>query len=255
MPPKKKPALNLTEILQDPGKAIGKLLDDPAVLAKFPEVLAKLPPEAMAPLAEKLAAYLKIPTAEEVAAVMPQPASAEEIAVRLAPLMQSSSEGNGDVSVLVAAITKNQEQLRELAGIVKSIQDEQPVMIQKALSARFVAELEVFQKKTEEARLALAARADNGGPNNSAVPTSETQLSGYDRITLFIRALVTEVGPLALEGYKAYLGAKQGNLAELLMKSRLEGMVDGNRLRTGEITAEKVAQSTLDSIQAAKKAQ
>jgi len=100
--PKKK-KISLMSVLGDPAKAVAELMDDPDIIAKLPEVLAKCPPAAMQALACNIAPYL--PTtkigADEVTksiADMPRPLLQADIVntVNAIPKKVSLATGNAD---------------------------------------------------------------------------------------------------------------------------------------------------------------
>ncbi len=142
--PKKK-KLNLMSVLGDPGKAVAELMEDPDIIAKLPEVLAKCPPVAMQVLACSIAPYLP-PTKIEVDEVTRATADI------LRPILQE------DIIKTVNAIPKEtttdglseiRKQLIQLATSIKAIQDDLPAQIQAQVSTIFKAEFEAFQKQVE----------------------------------------------------------------------------------------------------------
>jgi hypothetical protein len=100
--PKKK-KLSLVSVLADPGKAVAELMEDPDIVAKLPEVLAKCPPAAMQVLACSIAPYLpptKIGVDEVTRATadIPGPILQEDIVntVNAKPKKASTSTANTD---------------------------------------------------------------------------------------------------------------------------------------------------------------
>ena len=141
----KKRKLNLMSVLGDPGKAVAELMEDPDIIAKLPEVLAKCPPAAMQVLACSIAPYLP-PTKIEVDEVTRATADI------LRPILQE------DIVKTVNAIPKEatpdglseiRKQLIQLATSIKAIQDDLPAQIQAQVSIIFKTEFEAFQKQVE----------------------------------------------------------------------------------------------------------
>jgi hypothetical protein len=135
--PKKK-KLSITTILGDPGKAVAQLMEDPDIMAKIPEVLAKCPPAAMKVLACSIAQYLP-PTKIEVAELtrattdILRPILKEDIE---APTIIGNAEGLAEI----------RKQLVQMSSAIKAIQDDLPEQIQAQVSAIVKAEFEAFQK-------------------------------------------------------------------------------------------------------------
>ena len=147
-PKTKKKKISLTTILGDPAKAVSQLMDDPDIIAKFPEVLAKCPPAAMQILAGNIAQYLPPPTieVEKVARATTdilRPLLQEDIlkAINSIPTGPTSSSGNVDE---LADIRK---QLAQITSDIKAIQNDLPARVQEQVSNVLKRELETFQKQ------------------------------------------------------------------------------------------------------------
>ena len=145
--PKKK-KLSLMSVLGDPGKAVAELMEDPDIVAKIPEVLAKCPPAAMQVLACSIAQYLppaKIEVDEitRAAADILRPLLQEHIVktVNAIPKEAPTIIGNAE------GLSEIRKQLVQMASAIKAIQDDLPVQIQAQVSAIVKAEFEAFQKR------------------------------------------------------------------------------------------------------------
>jgi hypothetical protein len=161
--PKKK-KLSLMSVMGDPGKAVAELMEDPDIIAKIPEVLAKCPPAAMKVLACSIAPYLP-PTKIEgdalnhATANVQRPMLQEDIVKTAIPKEATTGTGNGEqlidlIKVQVATMVADElsevrKQLVQLAASIKAMQDGLPAQIQAQVSAIFKAELEAFQKQVE----------------------------------------------------------------------------------------------------------
>ena len=145
--PKKK-KLSLMSVLGDPGKAVAELMEDPDIVAKIPEVLAKCPPAAMQVLACSIAQYLppaKIEVDEitRATADILRPILQEHIVktVNAIPKEAPTIIGNAE------GLSEIRKQFVQMASAIKAIQDDLPVQIQAQVSAIVKAEFESFQKK------------------------------------------------------------------------------------------------------------
>jgi len=145
--PKKK-KLSLMSVLGDPGKAVAELMEDPDIVAKIPEVLAKCPPAAMQVLACSIAQYLppaKIEVDEltRATADILRPILQEHIVktVNAIPKEAPTIIGNAE------GLSEIRKQLVQMASAIKAIQDDLPVQIQAQVSAIVKAEFEAFQKR------------------------------------------------------------------------------------------------------------
>jgi len=163
--PKKK-KLSLMAVLGDPGKAVAELMEDPDIVAKIPEVLAKCPPAAMQVLACSIAPYLP-PTKIEVDEVtratadILRPILQEDIINTVKSIAKEATTSTADVDKLICLIkgqvsimvadglSEIRKQLVQLANSIKAIQDDLPAQIQAQVSTIFKAELEAFQKQVE----------------------------------------------------------------------------------------------------------
>ena len=155
--PKKK-KLSLMSVLGDPGKAVAELMEDPDIMAKLPEVLAKCPPAAMQVLACSIAQYLP-PTKVEVdelsraTADILRPIIQEDIVktVNAIPKDAAIITGNSDEIKKKKKKKKYEirKQLVQMAALIKAIQDDLPAQIQAQVSTIFKSELEGFQKYIE----------------------------------------------------------------------------------------------------------
>jgi len=163
--PKKK-KLSLMAVLGDPGKAVAELMEDPDIVAKIPEVLAKCPPAAMQVLACSIAPYLP-PTKIEVDEVtratadILRPILQEDIIKTVNAIPKEATTSTADVDKLIGLIkgqvstmvadglSEFRTQLVHLATSIKAIQDDLPAQIQAQVSTIFKAELEAFQKQVE----------------------------------------------------------------------------------------------------------
>jgi hypothetical protein len=134
--PKKK-KISLMSVLNDPGKAVSEMMEDPDIVAKIPEVLAKCPPEAMKVLACSIAQYLP-------------PTNQVDEVTRATAVNELSDYIKGQVSTMVVdELSEFRKQLAQLATSIKAIQDDLPSQIQAQASAIFKTELETFQKRIE----------------------------------------------------------------------------------------------------------
>ena len=145
--PKKK-KLSLMSVLGDPGKAVAELMEDPDIVAKIPEVLAKCPPAAMQVLACSIAQYLppaKIEVDEitRATADILRPILQEHIVktVNAIPKEAPTIIGNAE------GLSEIRKQFVQMASAIKAIQDDLPVQIQAQVSAIVKAEFEAFQKR------------------------------------------------------------------------------------------------------------
>ena len=145
--PKKK-KLSLMSVLGDPGKAVAELMEDPDIVAKIPEVLAKCPPAAMQVLACSIAQYLppaKIEVDEitRAAADILRPLLQEHIikTVNAIPKEAPTIIGNAE------GLSEIRKQLVQMASAIKAIQDDLPEQIQAQVSAIVKAEFVAFQKR------------------------------------------------------------------------------------------------------------
>ncbi len=147
--PKKK-KISLMSVLSDPGKAVAELMEDPDIIAKIPEVLAKCPPAAMQVLACSVAQYLP-PTKIEVdeitraTADILRPILQEHIVKTVNAIPKEVITGTSNVD----GLSEIRKQLIQLASSIKAIQDDLPAQIQAQVSTIFKAELEAFQKQVE----------------------------------------------------------------------------------------------------------
>jgi hypothetical protein len=163
--PKKK-KLSLMSVLGDPGKAVAELMEDPDIVAKIPEVLAKCPPAAMQVLACSVAQYLP-PTkieADEITratADILRPILQEHIVKTVNAIPKGALIGTGNVdelsdlikgqvsTMVVNELSEFRKQLVQLAASIKAIQDDLPAQIQAQVSTIVKAEFEAFQKQVE----------------------------------------------------------------------------------------------------------
>lgn len=155
--PKKK-KLSLMSVLGDPGKAVAELMEDPDIIAKLPEVLAKCPPAAMQVLACSIAPYLpptKIGVDEVTRATadIPRPILQEDIVKTVNAIPKEATTVTGNVD----GLSEIRKQLIQLATSIKAIQDDLPAQIQAQVSTIFKAELEAFQKQVEAEKQELMA--------------------------------------------------------------------------------------------------
>ena len=155
--PKKK-KLSLMSVLDDPGKAVAELMEDPDIVAKIPEVLAKCPPAAMQVLACSIAPYLP-PTKIEVDEVtratadILRPILQEHIVKTVNAIPKEATTVTGNVD----GLSEIRRQLIQLATSIKAIQDDLPAQIQAQVSTIFKAELEAFQKQVGAEKQELMA--------------------------------------------------------------------------------------------------
>jgi len=163
--PKKK-KISLISLMGDPGKAVAQLMEDPDIIAKIPEVLAKCPPAAMQVLACSIAKYLP-PTKIEVGEVtratadILRPILQEDIVKTVNAIPKEATTGTVNVdeltdlikgqlsTMVVNELSEFRKQLVQLATSIKAIQDNLPAQIQAQVSTIIKAELEVFQKQVE----------------------------------------------------------------------------------------------------------
>lgn len=240
--PKKK-RLDLAAVLTDPGKAIGELLEDPDVADKLAIAITKLPPAAIDTLAKKIAEYMpKPPTAEEIAAklqveaILPEsiaPASAAEIVDTV----------RGQLSDQITSdFNKIQTQITQIFEALKFHQDEEAQTIQKTVAMTFAQELESFkvQAKEEASRLGLG---NNGGSH----PGGENQPPAQGRGVLLglsldqVLSLVTTLS----EAWAKIKPPPVAALAEDKLKAYATGFATGNKMRTGNVAPDDVAQEML----------
>ena len=134
-------------VLGNPGKAVAQLMEDPEIIAKLPEVLAKCPPAAMQVLACSIAPYLpptKIGVDEVTRATadIPRTLLQEKIVNTDSAIPKEATTITGNVD----GMSEFRKQLVQLAASIKAIQDNLPAQIQAQVSAIIKAELEMFQK-------------------------------------------------------------------------------------------------------------
>ena len=132
--PKKK-KISITTILGDPGKAVAQMLEDPDLIAKIPEVLAKCPPAAMQVLACSIAQYLP-PTKIEVNDVarattdILRPMLQEDIVKTINSIPKDVKLNSGNLDEL----SEIRRQLVQISSAIKAIQDNLPAQIQEQVS-------------------------------------------------------------------------------------------------------------------------
>jgi hypothetical protein len=132
--PKKK-KISITTILGDPGKAVAQMLEDPDLIAKIPEVLAKCPPAAMQVLACSIAQYLP-PTKIEVNDVarattdILRPMLQEDIVKTINSIPKDVKLNSGNLDEL----SEIRRQLVQISSAIKAIQDDLPAQIQEQVS-------------------------------------------------------------------------------------------------------------------------
>jgi len=132
--PKKK-KISITTILGDPGKAVAQMLEDPNLIAKIPEVLAKCPPAAMQVLACSIAQYLP-PTKIEVNDVarattyILRPMLQEDIVKTINSIPKDVKLNSGNLDEL----SEIRRQLVQISSAIKAIQDNLPAQIQEQVS-------------------------------------------------------------------------------------------------------------------------
>ena len=132
--PKKK-KISITTILGDPGKAVAQMLEDPDLIAKIPEVLAKFPPAAMQVLACSIAQYLP-PTKIEVNDVarattdILRPMLQEDIVKTINSIPKDVKLNSGNLDEL----SEIRRQLVQISSAIKAIQDNLPAQIQEQVS-------------------------------------------------------------------------------------------------------------------------
>ena len=147
--PKKK-KVSLMSVLGDPGKAVAELMDDPDIIAKLPEILAKCPPSAMKVLACSIAPYL-LPTKFRVDEVsestpgIPRPLFQEDILKTVNAIPKEVTIAIDNVDEL----SEIRKQLGQLADSIKAIQDNLPSQIKTQVSIVVKSELATFQKQFE----------------------------------------------------------------------------------------------------------
>lgn len=144
----KKKKISLATVLGDPAKAVTQLMEDPDIIAKFPEVLAKCPPAAMQILAGNIAQYLPPPTieVEKVARATTdilRPLLQADIVktINSIPKVPAPSSGNVD------ELAEIRKQLAQITSDIKAIQNDLPARIQEQMSNVLKRELETFQKQ------------------------------------------------------------------------------------------------------------
>ena len=141
--PKKK-KLSLMSVLNDPSKAVAELMEDPDIIAKLPEVLAKCPPGAMKVLACSIAPYLpstKIRADEVTSAADITPPVFQEDIVKTTNTVPKEATVIGNVD----GLTEIRKQLIQLATSIKDIQDNLPARIRAQALTIFKTEFEAFQ--------------------------------------------------------------------------------------------------------------
>ena len=132
--PKKK-KISITTILGDPGKAVAQMLEDPDLIAKIPEVLAKCPPAAMQVLACSISQYLP-PTKIEVNDVarattdILRPMLQEDIVKTINSIPKDVKLNSGNLDEL----SEIRRQLVQISSAIKAIQDNLPAQIQEQVS-------------------------------------------------------------------------------------------------------------------------
>ncbi|MDP2730272.1 MAG: hypothetical protein Q8O55_07310 [Dehalococcoidales bacterium] len=247
-PRKKK--LNLSEVLSDPAKVIGELLEDPDVADKLALAVSKLPPAAMDVLAQKIAEY------------MPKPATADEIAERLEVRMpeEAATPGNnGDIAELknqladmvMDSFTKLQTQILQMLAQVKTMQDEQPALIQNNVASIFNQELKIFEEKAAIAKQELLTRAGNGNGGNGggvAVATGAEDPPpprGQGLILgLSLDQILSTVTTVA-DAWSKFKPPVAASLAEDKLKAYAVGFASGNKMRGGVVGPDEVAKEML----------
>ncbi|MDP2729565.1 MAG: hypothetical protein Q8O55_03670 [Dehalococcoidales bacterium] len=249
-PRKKK--LNLSEVLSNPAKVIGDLLEDPEVADKLALAVSKLPPAAMDILAQKVAERMpKPPTAEEIAAALE---------VTAIPPESPTPGNNGDIEALKSqmsdlvmdSFSKLQAQIMQVMGLVKTMQDEQPVQIQNNVASIFQQELKIFEEKTAASKQELLAYAGNGNGGNRT--PAALAPSSIDRPTaprgqglalgLSLDQILTII-TTAADAWSKFKPPVTAALAEDKLRAYTLGFTSGNKMRGGVVGSDDVAKEML----------
>ena len=250
-PPQKKKTLNLSEVLSDPAKVIGELLEDPDIADKLALAVAKLPPAAMDTFAQKVAEY------------MPKPPTADEIAERLEVRLPEGSLGaaaNGDITELknqlagmvTDSFTKVEKQVLEVLAQVKVMQDEQPILIQNNVASIFNQELKIFEEKATVAKRELLNNngGGHGGGNrerSAGTTLREENPPGQGQRLLFglsIDQVLTTITTVA-DAWSKFKPPVTAALAEDKLKAYALGFASGNKMRGGTVGPDEVAKEML----------
>ncbi|MDP2651380.1 MAG: hypothetical protein Q8O98_02190 [bacterium] len=250
-PPKKK--FSLGKMIEDPGKAIGELLEDPDVADKLAIAVSKLPPASMDMLAGKIAEFMpKPPTADEIAAAL-------EVRIPEGAPIPGDNGNNGDIATLknqmsdlvMDSFNKLQAQIMQMLAQVKAMQDEQPTLIQNNVASIFNQELKIFEDKTAAVRQEIIARAGNGGgdsgeflervpANGEPTPTRSRGVAlglSFDQVL----SLITT----ASEAWAKFKPPVTAALAEDKLKAYTLGFTSGNKMRGGVVGSDDVAKEML----------
>jgi hypothetical protein len=235
---------DLSKLLSNPAAYISDLLADPEISSKIPEVLSKLPPEAMEALAAEIAKHMppvELPSATEIAAelvkIMPQNNMPIDVAEIVAQV-------KGQISVqVVEGYKKLSETQLQLANSLKDLQDRQEQLIQATVEATFKANAqEIIKQVSNQLQTGLT-------PNpNLAVGSSVAQQPKS------ITSQIVEILPTLLEAWKT-INPPQNNTSviETALRFYVQGLNQGNKLKTGESTTADAAQDLLSLVSPPKK--
>lgn len=245
----KKNKINLSDVLTNPAKVIGELLEDPEVADKLALAVSKLPPEAMDILAQRVAEYMpRPPTADEIA---------ERLEVRIPQGVASGSTSDfealkSQVSDLVMdSMSKVQGQITMMLEQLKVMQDEQPQLIEKQVTLFWNREMEAFKKQAETTKQELLALRGNGGgvePLPDGTGREGQPQPGYSAIRGIARDIIDAL-PTITDLIKTLKPPPPQNLpAKQLVDAWVDGVTSGNRLRIGEAKPEELGKSLLNLI-------
>jgi hypothetical protein len=235
---------DISKLLSNPAAYISDLLADPEISSKIPEILSKLPPEAMESLAAEIAKHMPpqdLPSAAEIAAelakVMPQSNNPLDVAEIVAQV-------KGQISVqVVEGYKKLSETQLQMANSLKDLQDRQEQIIQATVEATFKANAqEIIKQVSDQLQTGLTAN-----PNMAAagmVPQQPKSLTTQ----------IVEILPTLLEAWKT-INPPQNNASviETALRFYVQGLNQGNKLKTGESTTADAAQDLLSLVTPPKK--
>ena len=250
MTQKRKKKVNLSDVLSDPAKVIGDLLEDPDVAEKLAAAVSKLPPAAMDILAQK------------VAERMPKPPTADEIAERLEVRIPEGASGagaNGDIAELknqladmvMDSFAKLQNQILEMLAQVKVMQDEQPGLIQNNVASIFKQELKIFEEKATVARQELLNPLGDGNGSNvkhlAVIASDERNPPGRGQgliLGMSLDQVLSTITTVA-DAWSKFKPPVAAALAEDKLKAYAVGFASGNKMRGGVVGPDEVAKEML----------
>jgi hypothetical protein len=230
----------IDELQKDPGKFIADKLADPAIGPKIGEALSKMPPAVMETLAAAIAKYLP----------PPELPSADEIAASLANILPQGTESGIDIQKIVDTVKGqisvqviegykklNDTQL-QLANAIKELQDKQESLIQSTVAATFKVNMNaIVEQINSQIQEKLAANPNPGVDS----PMSQQPQSLIGQILSNL--------PTIIDAWQKLNPPQNSNVIETALKFYVQGLNQGNKLKTGESTTADAATDLLSLVQ------